>query len=340
MTVEKLTYKNPHLLSRQVRVLHCRVRSQVAQDSARQRSRPHRHLYIAAQERLTQTMRNALAQSITSFERPWPSGLPPHLVSYLMWGCIIFGILGVLAMIGGIHKLYSARDTEDTVAAFKTVGGGSVIAAACAVVHVAVLVPISHEQAEGLVPTETSAVPVVAATSGDSTDWTSIGWLGPALVALALTVYAAASIHSHFAHRRALDRSIRIDYATADALYSEVADAFAAHLADPDASITRPLLDNLGEPRTAAFIDAFAAVNQLRSEQYPSTRAQVLDLVRAAREAHTAWRTADEHARSNGTSMDSADDSGSVSVLPGTMTNQRHSNESRIRGTRCSSLSD
>ena len=237
------------------------------------------------------------------------------LLSFLMWGCTA---LGVLAMIGGGAKFFWSRMYgDDDRTALQMCGGGLVVAVAAAAVR-SILLPVSAEEATNLPPADPPATldapappPVVDAAPDVPMDWTPVIWFGgitAVLISVALAAYLIIRTRSHVTDRRTAKNALAADYAAAHVVYSEVADSYAAYLADPYAIFVRPLLDNLDEPRTAAFIDAFAEMNQNRPEQCPDTLERVQAFAVAARKAHTAWRKADGYARAIGMGVTSTED--------------------------------
>ncbi|WP_155291247.1 hypothetical protein [Rhodococcoides fascians] len=252
---------------------------------------------------------------------PVPQTMPPAsaeiemLLSFLMWGCTT---LGVLAMIGGGAKFFWSRMYgDDDRTALQMCGGGLFLAVAATALR-AVLPPVSTEEAAAdLAPVDppsipaAPATPVVDAAPDVPMDWTPVIWFGgiaAVLVSVALAAYLIIRTRSHVTDRRTAKKALEADYAAAHAVYSEVTDAYAAYLADPYAIFVRPLLDNLDEPRTAAFIDAFAEMNQIRPEQCPDTVERVRAFAVAAQKAHTAWRKADGYARAIGMGVTSTED--------------------------------
>jgi hypothetical protein len=237
------------------------------------------------------------------------------LLSFLMWGCTA---LGVLAMIGGGAKFFWSRMYgDDDRTALQMCGGGLVVAVAAAAVR-SILLPVSAEEATNLPPADPPATldapappPVVDAAPDVPMDWTPVIWFGgitAVLISVALAAYLIIRTRSHVTDRRTAKNALAADYAAAHVVYSEVADSYAAYLADPYAIFVRPLLDNLDEPRTAAFIDAFAEMNQNRPEQCPDTLERVQAFAVAAQKAHTAWRKADGYARAIGMGVTSTED--------------------------------
>lgn len=245
---------------------------------------------------------------------PVPQTMPPAsaeiemLLSFLMWGCTT---LGVLAMIGGGAKFFWSRMYgDDDRTALQMCAGGLVVAVAATAVR-SILSPVSAEEATDLPSAEQ---PVIVDAPAPPTvvpdvpmDWTPLVWMVVVVLALALSAYLSVRTRSHVVDRRNAKKALEADYAAAHAVYSEVADAYAAYLADPYSIFIRPLLDDLTEPRTAAFIDAFAAMNDVRPEQCPDTAERVQAFAVAAQKARTAWRSADGYARTMGLRVTSVD---------------------------------
>lgn len=213
-------------------------------------------------------------------------------LSYVLWGCTLFGIAG---MIFGAATFYRARMSGgDASTAPQICGGGLIVAVASTAVRT-VFPSVSTEEETDM---PSADVPM---------DWTPLVWIVVAVLALSVSVYLIVRTRSHVVDRRNTKRALEADYVAAHAVYSEVADAYAAYLADPYSIFVRPLLDDLTEPRTAAFIDAFAAMNDVRPEQCPDTTERVQAFAVAAQKARTAWRSADGYARTIGLRVSSVD---------------------------------
>lgn len=257
-----------------------------------------------------------LAQALTSPDAPPMGSGVLELMSYLMWMCTT---LGVLAMMGGGAKFFWSRTYgADDRTALQACGGGLVIAVAAMLIDTVLLSPISSEEASDLRLSDPPAVPDAPVSDAPALpasdvapeapmDWTPLVWMVVVVLALALAAYLIVRTRSHVVDRRNAKKALEADYAAAHAVYSEVADAYAAYLADPYSIFVRPLLDDLTEPRTAAFIDAFAAMNDVRPEQCPDTAERVQAFAAVAQKARTAWRRADGYARTMGLRVTSVD---------------------------------
>ncbi|MGB6072713.1 MAG: hypothetical protein WBG53_19455 [Rhodococcus sp. (in: high G+C Gram-positive bacteria)] len=228
------------------------------------------------------------------------------VLSYLMWGCTLLGLLG---MAYGAAMVFRPQYSGGGVSkALPICGGGLLFAIAATAVRV-MLFPVSTEEATDLTDLPSADPPAIPAAPAPPTvdaapdvpmDWTPLVWIVVVVLALALAAYLIVRTRSHVVDRRNAKKALEADYAAAHAVYSEVADAYAAYLADPYSIFIRPLLDDLTEPRTAAFIDAFAAMNDVRLEQCPDTAERVQAFAVAAQKARTAWRSADGYARTMG----------------------------------------
>ncbi|OZD85299.1 hypothetical protein CH260_20350 [Rhodococcus sp. 05-2256-B2] len=233
-------------------------------------------------------------------------------LSYVLWGCTAVGIAGMI--FGGATLYRSRMSGGDARTAPQICGGGFFVAIAATAVR-ALLLPVSTGEATDL-PAADPAPPSMVDTAPDvPMDWTPVIWFGgitAVLVSVTLAAYLITRTRSHLVDRRNAKKALEADYAAAHAVYSEVADAYAAYLADPYSIFVRPLLDDLTEPRTAAFIDAFAAMNDVRPEHGPDTPERVQAFATAAQKARTAWRSADGYARTMGLRVTSVDDQRTV----------------------------
>ncbi|OZE28354.1 hypothetical protein CH262_03285 [Rhodococcus sp. 05-2255-1e] len=241
------------------------------------------------------------------------------VLSYVLWGCTALGIAGTI--LGGAMLFWSRMSGSDAGKALQACVGGLGVAVAAGAVR-AVLPAVSTDEATDVPAADPPTIPdapttpVVDAAPAAPTDWTPLIWICVAVIAavlaLALATYLITRTRSHLVDRRNAKKALEADYAAAHAVYSEVADAYAAYLADPYSIFVRPLLDDLTEPRTAAFIDAFAAMNDVRPEQCPDTPERVHAFATAAQKARTAWRNADGYARTVGLRVTSVDDQRTV----------------------------
>jgi hypothetical protein len=226
-------------------------------------------------------------------------------LSYVLWGCTAVGIAG---MIYGAATLYRSRMSGNEARTAPQICAGGLFIAIAATAVRALLLPVSTGEATDLPAAAPAPSAMVDAAPDAPTDWTPLVWIFVAVVlALALATYLITRTRSHLVDRRNAKKALEADYAAAHAVYSEVADAYAAYLADPYSIFVRPLLDDLTEPRTAAFIDAFAAMNDVRPEHVPDTHERVQAFATAAQKARTAWRSADLYARSVGLRVTTVD---------------------------------
>ncbi|OZC87815.1 hypothetical protein CH272_28170 [Rhodococcus sp. 05-340-1] len=240
------------------------------------------------------------------------------VLSYALWGCTIVGLLAMIY--GSVKVFWPGHSGGGTREGLSICGGGlvvAVVAVAAGAVR-AVLPAVSTEEATDVPAADPPTIPdsptppVVDAAPDAPTDWTPLVWIFAAVLALSLATYLITRTHSHLTDRRNAKKALDADYAAAHAVYSEVADAYAVYLADPYSIFVRPLLDDLTEPRTAAFIDAFAAMNDVRPDQCPDTPERVQAFASAAQKARTAWRSADGYARTIGMRVTSVDDQRTV----------------------------
>ncbi|OZD60790.1 hypothetical protein CH263_20065 [Rhodococcus sp. 06-1059B-a] len=275
-----------------------------------------------------------LAQSPT----PTPSGAgaePPYsenfetVFSYIMWAGTVLGVL--MIGVGGAMLVWQQRigRSDKARTAETALLGGFGLAVLPAGVRFLIFDSGSDTPASAAssLTTETptpvpTSVPTTApvavsppAAPSEPTDWTPLIWIlgvfGAVLV-LALAVYLLVRTRHRILDRRTAHTALVDDFASAKAISAEVADAYADYLADPYAIFTRPLLDDLDQPRTAAFIDAFAAAGALNTDACPATADRVHAFTDAAHAAQTAWKAADTYARAIGMGVQTDDDKRTV----------------------------
>jgi hypothetical protein len=257
-----------------------------------------------------------------------PSGsgaAPPHaadfetLFSYLTWAGTVLGVATMF--VGGATLAYrrSVGRTEEAGTAGMMLFGGLGVAVLTAGARFLIAgsgpdtatTPEATETATST-PAPTSAPAAVSTPAAPSapTDWTPLIWVGGvigALVIAALALYLLVRTRHRILDRRAAQATLAADFAAAKTVYAQVADAYAEYLADPYAIFTRPLLDDLDQPRTAAFITAFTDAGALDTETCPATSERVQAFTDAARAAQKAWKAADSYARAIGMGVQSDD---------------------------------
>ncbi|MFC8181608.1 hypothetical protein ACFULT_22245 [Rhodococcus sp. NPDC057297] len=261
-------------------------------------------------------------------QSPTPSGVgaqPPHsadfetVFSYIMWVGTVLGIMALCA--GGmlIARQRFVGRTEGADKAGMMLFGGLVLAVLPAGLRFVFFGTDSDtaampEATETATPTPAPTTTPVAVTRpaapSEPTDWTPLIWIGGvlgALVIAALAAYLIVRTRHRILDRRTAHTVLVDDFAAAKAVYAQVADAYAAYLADPYAIFTRPLLDDLDQPRTAAFIDAFAAAGALNTDTCPASTERVQAFADASRAALTAWKAADTYARAIGMGVQTED---------------------------------
>lgn len=92
-------------------------------------------------------------------------------------------------------------------------------------------------------------------------------------------------------------------WAAAKAVYAGVLEDYAEYLNNPFAWLERPILEDLSEPSTAAFIEALGAARDLDLEAAPASPQLIEEFHAAARTARAAWDEADRNARRIGVSI-------------------------------------
>ncbi|MBY6537604.1 hypothetical protein HQ325_02860 [Rhodococcus sp. BP-349] len=126
--------------------------------------------------------------------------------------------------------------------------------------------------------------------------WDIIGLI--LLLAAGVTAlgFAVARFRRNSSARKRIAQQNAADHAAALKVYDTVAAAYAEHLADPHSFFERPLLDDITDDRTAAFIDAFANAGHLRTDTVPVDPDRTRRFVDATSLAHRTWIAAHAHA--------------------------------------------
>lgn len=256
-------------------------------------------------------------------EPPLPDGAS-HAIDFvqtLLYIGMIVGMLGAIAGAGQLLRARYSRFRQDRIKGAAVLLSSITLSAAAAVLATLVLPAYSNgnkDAAANTHPTSntdtavpSTGVPAPATTSpSGSTDWTPLIWIGSvigALVIAALAAYLIVRTRHRILDRRTAAATLDADFAAAKALYSQVANAYAEYLADPYAIFTRPLLDDLDQPRTAAFITAFTSAGALDTDTCPAGAERVQAFADASSSALTAWKTADSYARAIGMGVQSDD---------------------------------
>ncbi|QDP08253.1 hypothetical protein [Prescottella equi] len=118
-----------------------------------------------------------------------------------------------------------------------------------------------------------------------------------------VTWFAVSNLRARRAERREEREARERDWATGQAVYKGVLDDYSAYLLDPFAWLQRPILEDVDEPLTAAFLEALAHAQALDLDVVPADQNRIDQFRTAAHELRAAWDKADENARRIGTSI-------------------------------------
>jgi hypothetical protein len=137
------------------------------------------------------------------------------------------------------------------------------------------------------------------------TDWTTAITIGGVAFAIVIVIAAGIGVavwrsrHLEHARQRANRRQSQLDrWATAGAAFNEICSALAEFETDPESVyFNRPLLADVTEPASAAFYTAFAAAQDLHTENVPVDDDTITAFAAATAAARTAFDAADANAR-------------------------------------------
>lgn len=129
-----------------------------------------------------------------------------------------------------------------------------------------------------------------------------LGGVG-ALIATILAIGAVITLRERIRGRRAQREARAHDWGKAQGVYRSVLDDYAAYLADPYAWLERPILEDVDEPITAAFLEALATTQSLDLDIVPTEQRRIDQFREAAQDLRAAWDKADENARRIGTTI-------------------------------------
>ncbi|MGB7239823.1 MAG: hypothetical protein WBD41_28055 [Rhodococcus sp. (in: high G+C Gram-positive bacteria)] len=238
-----------------------------------------------------------------------------HVIDFVKWLLYIVVILGMLGAITGAGQLLRARYNrfpESQTKGAAVLLSSITLTLSAGVVAMVVLPAYDSNNDEAAATTPPSEIPTtdiapVAAPAttppNETTDWTPLIWIGGvlgAIVIAALAVHLVVRTRHRILDRRTAAQTLAADFEAVKTVYAQVAGAYAEYLADPYAIFTRPLLDDVTEPRTAAFITAFTDAGALNTDTCPNTAERVQSFADASRAALTTWTTADTYARAIG----------------------------------------
>ena len=151
-------------------------------------------------------------------------------------------------------------------------------------------------------PTPTDAGDSAPAANFDINPMILLAAIG-AIGFLVITWFAVSNLRARRAERREDREARERDWATGQAVYKGVLDDYSAYLLDPFAWLQRPILEDVDEPLTAAFLEALAHAQALDLDVVPADQNRIDQFRAAAHDVRAAWDKADENARRIGTSI-------------------------------------
>lgn len=225
-----------------------------------------------------------------------------RMLSWIRWLVSFVAVLGLIAGGGMILLGYYADNPHRRAQGMMLTFGSVVTLSAMALLGAltgggGTAEPSGTSSAPSSTAPPTSSPAPAPAPPSEPFNWTPVliglGIVVGLIAAAALVWFAVSKRRLHaeasVARRRKLDEATKIR----DGIDVE----YTAFLLDPaDTLWKRPLLDDLHEPLTVAFLDAWRATKEAFLDLRPRQDESVAAALAAATEARTAWEIASRHA--------------------------------------------
>lgn len=132
-------------------------------------------------------------------------------------------------------------------------------------------------------------------------DWSQIGWITLGTLGVVATVFTTSYIvhRARYSLRRDAVERERLDRIWAESVqrHDQLRGQWLDYQQDIEKVLSFPLLSDVAEPSTAAFIEALGVAADLASERRPKSLEDVERYARATRAAETRWQAALQHAQ-------------------------------------------
>lgn len=131
-------------------------------------------------------------------------------------------------------------------------------------------------------------------------DWSLVGWIAVGVAGLVVALVLVLYISSRALRVRTLDAAERdrLDRIWKESVerHDRLRDAWLDFQHDIEKVLTFPLLSDVSEPKTAAFIDAMGKATDLATDRQSKSAEAVERYAQATRTAETKWQAALHHA--------------------------------------------
>lgn len=132
-------------------------------------------------------------------------------------------------------------------------------------------------------------------------DWSLIGWIAAGVGGSVATIFIVSYLYrkAQLARGRDAIEKKRLDRIWDESVqrHDELREQWLSFQQDIDKVLSFPLLSDVAEPKTAAFIEALGVAGDLSSDRRPRSAEEVERYAKATRAAETRWQAALLHAQ-------------------------------------------
>lgn len=203
--------------------------------------------------------------------------------------------LGMFAIVVGVGQFAWSTYSGYPSRGGATIGGGILLA-----LGGAWILPALAQAAKSAAEQENAPEKPLTDPQMPDIDWSLVGWIAGGVVGLAVVVIAVVYVATAVRRGRSLDAAERdrLDriWSESVARHDRLREEWLSFQQDFEKVLSFPLLTDVAEPRTAAFIDALGKATDLSADARPNSSDVVERYAQATRAAETKWHAALHHA--------------------------------------------